>query len=139
MTRQTARIAIPVGLIAFLLASLLACCDRPEAPACLRAAGADTVVSGAFDEPAERLTIADGIEVVLRADVPHENVRFRPSEVVAGGRRIALEPRFVRYTLADGRPRLPQSNRKVQQTVENIRTSAKFLGRLLASDLTVLG
>ncbi len=77
MTRQTARIAIPVGLIAFLLASLLACCDRPEAPACLRAAGADTVVTGAFDAPAERLTIADGIEVVLHAAGDSGRVTWR--------------------------------------------------------------
>ena len=77
MTRQTARIAIPAGLIAFLLASLLACCDRPEAPACFRAAGVDTVITGAFDGPAERLTITDGIEVVLRADGDSGRVTWR--------------------------------------------------------------
>ena len=32
-------------------------------------------------------------------------------------------------------PKLPQSNRKIMQTVEGIRTSAAFLTRLLADDL----
>jgi len=39
---------------------------------------------------------------------------------------------------ATGEPRLPQSNRKISQTVEGIRASAKFLARILASDLSVL-
>ena len=77
MTRSTARIAIPAGLGAFLLASLLACCNRPESPACLRAAGVDTVVTGAFDAPAVRLTIADGVEVVLHADGDSGRVAWR--------------------------------------------------------------
>jgi hypothetical protein len=68
MTRRTARIAIPAGLGAFLLASLLACCDRPEAPHCLRAAGRDTVVQAWATEPVERLVVRDGVEVVLRAE-----------------------------------------------------------------------
>lgn len=67
MTRRTARIAIPVGLGAFLLASLLACCDRPDAPHCLRSAGRDTVVQDWATEPVEQLVVRDGVEVVLRA------------------------------------------------------------------------
>lgn len=43
-------------------------------------------------------------QLVLQADGPHENVRFRPSAVVSGGGRIAIEPHFIRYTLADGKP-----------------------------------
>jgi hypothetical protein len=34
---------------------------------------------------------------------------------------------------------LPQNNRKISQTVEGIRGSAKFLNRVLASDLSILG
>lgn len=67
MTRRTARIAIPAGLGAFLLASLLACCDRPDAPHCLRSAGRDTVVQDWATEPVEQLVVRDGVEVVLRA------------------------------------------------------------------------
>lgn len=43
-------------------------------------------------------------QLVVQADGSHENLRFRPSEVVFGGSRIAIEPRFIRYTLADGKP-----------------------------------
>lgn len=68
MTRQTARVAIPAGLIAFLLALLLACCDRPDAPDCLRSAGRDTVISGSFEGAVTSLVVRDGVEVVLRAD-----------------------------------------------------------------------
>jgi len=39
---------------------------------------------------------------------------------------------------ATGQPRLPQSNRKIQQTVEGMRTSAKFLERILASDIAAV-
>mmetsp|Transcript_4131 Transcript_4131/g.5257 ORF Transcript_4131/g.5257 Transcript_4131/m.5257 type:complete len:463 (-) Transcript_4131:172-1560(-) len=39
------------------------------------------------------------------------------------------------FTDADGKPKLPQSNRKIQQTVEGIRTNAAFLTRILACDL----
>ncbi len=35
-------------------------------------------------------------------------------------------------------PKLPQSNRKIMQTVEGIRTSAAFLTRLLADDLSAV-
>jgi hypothetical protein len=38
-----------------------------------------------------------------------------------------------------GGPKLPQNNRKISQTVEGIRGSAKFLNRVLASDLSILG
>jgi aminopeptidase N len=40
---------------------------------------------------------------------------------------------------ATGLPRLPQSNRKIQQALESIRANAKFVARILASDLSVLG
>ena len=43
-------------------------------------------------------------QLVLQADASHENVRFRPSAVVSDASRIVIEPRFVRYTLADGKP-----------------------------------
>ncbi len=38
----------------------------------------------------------------------------------------------------DGTPKLPQSNRKIQQTVESIKTSAAFLTRILAEDLSAV-
>lgn len=43
-------------------------------------------------------------QVVLRSEAPHEQVRFAPSSVTAGNFHIPIEPRFVRYTLADGKP-----------------------------------
>ncbi|MCP5546457.1 MAG: DUF4091 domain-containing protein [Akkermansiaceae bacterium] len=63
----------------------------------------------------ELRTFADGIDLtawrgervsaqlVLQAEGTQENVRFRPSAVASGGSRIAIEPCFVRYTLADGK------------------------------------
>lgn len=66
MTRETARVVVPVGLLAFLLASLLACCNRPEAPACLRAPGIDTVRIDTLGSEVTALRIEDGLEVVLR-------------------------------------------------------------------------
>ena len=67
MTRETLRVVVPAGLIAFLLAVLLACCDRPEAPACLRAPGADAVRFDTLESEVALLRIEDGIEVVLLA------------------------------------------------------------------------
>ncbi len=43
-------------------------------------------------------------QIVLRSETPHERVRFQPSEVSNGNSHITIEPRFVRYTLADGKP-----------------------------------
>ena len=43
-------------------------------------------------------------QLVLRSDSSHEHVRFAPAAVVSGSTRIPIEPRFVRYTLADGKP-----------------------------------
>jgi hypothetical protein len=42
-------------------------------------------------------------QVVLHSDASHEQVRFDPSSVSSGNHRISIEPRFVRYTLADGK------------------------------------
>jgi hypothetical protein len=43
-------------------------------------------------------------QLVLHSETAHDHVRFAPSAVVSGKTRIAIEPRFVRYTLADGKP-----------------------------------
>lgn len=43
-------------------------------------------------------------QLVLNSERAQENVRFGPSELRSGDQRIAIEPRFVRYTLADGVP-----------------------------------
>jgi Domain of unknown function (DUF4091)/F5/8 type C domain len=43
-------------------------------------------------------------QIVLRSQTSHEQVRFLPSTLSAGTSRIAIESRFVRYTLADGKP-----------------------------------
>lgn len=74
------------ALLTALVAACLAGCDRPEAPACLRAVGADTAVTGSFEGVAERLRVADGIEVVLRASGDSGRVAWRwqgPANLVA--------------------------------------------------------
>ena len=43
-------------------------------------------------------------QVVLHSEASHEQLRFAPSALVSGNTRIPIEPRFVRYTLADGKP-----------------------------------
>lgn len=43
-------------------------------------------------------------QLVVRSDGPHEHVRFLPSAVSSGTNRIALQPNFIRYTLANGNP-----------------------------------
>jgi hypothetical protein len=43
-------------------------------------------------------------QLVLHSDAPHEGLRFDPSAVSSGNHRIPVEARFVRYTLADGKP-----------------------------------
>lgn len=42
-------------------------------------------------------------QVVLHSEASHEMLRFAPSAVVSNNTRIPIEPRFVRYTLADGK------------------------------------
>lgn len=61
-------------------------------------------------------SFADGIELnawrgervnaqlVLHCQASHEQLRFTPSAVVSGNTRIPIAPRFVRYTLANGKP-----------------------------------
>jgi hypothetical protein len=65
MTPKAARFAIPIGWLTFLFAAMLASCDRPDAPDCLRSAGEDTVVASFYFESPEVLVIGDGIEVEL--------------------------------------------------------------------------
>jgi hypothetical protein len=43
-------------------------------------------------------------QLVLQSDASHQQLRFAPASVVSGNSRIPIEPRFVRYTLADGKP-----------------------------------
>jgi Domain of unknown function (DUF4091)/F5/8 type C domain len=43
-------------------------------------------------------------QLVLTSETTHESLRFEPSFVTAGSQRIAIQPRFLRYTLADGKP-----------------------------------
>lgn len=43
-------------------------------------------------------------QIVLRSENSHDHLRFAPSSVAAGNTRIPIEARFVRYTLADGKP-----------------------------------
>lgn len=43
-------------------------------------------------------------QIVLRSETTHENVRFVPSSLTAGSSRITIEPRFIRYTLANDKP-----------------------------------
>jgi hypothetical protein len=43
-------------------------------------------------------------QLVLGSETQHEHLRFAPSAVVSGNTRLPVEVRFVRYTLADGKP-----------------------------------
>lgn len=43
-------------------------------------------------------------QIVLRSETNHDHLRFAPSALAAGNLRIAITPRFVRFTLADGKP-----------------------------------
>jgi hypothetical protein len=43
-------------------------------------------------------------QMVLRSDVSHGQVRIEGAAVESGGKRIGVGVRFVRYTLADGKP-----------------------------------
>ena len=43
-------------------------------------------------------------QLVVRSDGPHEHVRFLPSAVSSGTNRIAVQPNFIRFTLANGNP-----------------------------------
>jgi hypothetical protein len=43
-------------------------------------------------------------QIVVRSDGSHPQLRIAPAAVSSGGTRIPVEARFVRFTLADGRP-----------------------------------
>jgi hypothetical protein len=43
-------------------------------------------------------------QLVLHSESSHEQLRFAPASVVSGTTRLPIAARFVRYTLADGKP-----------------------------------
>lgn len=43
-------------------------------------------------------------QILIHSEAPDETLRMLPAEVVSGSFRIPIEARFVRYTLADGKP-----------------------------------
>lgn len=84
----------------------------------------------------ERFDTIHGMVAKASASLMDAAIVYSVAGYATEAKAAEIEAFFTDPTTKE--PRLPQSNRKIQQTVEGIRTSAKFLERIVASDFAAV-